>query len=145
MTECQADLAVLRHVFQILKIEFQFVNVFKFINIVNLISEHFFRWDLKIQARDLIFYRATQWRFESSGVPFFMNFSLFSPERKESGSSGATESEVWKGNFKGIAWKTTKHKLHKIWSSLKFCKHSGNKLIPGLGLQRYHSHLTVIS
>ena len=30
------------------------------------------------------------------------------------------KSEVWIGIFNVKAWKTTKHKLHKIWRSLKF-------------------------
>ena len=46
----------------------------------------------------------------------------FSPECAETGCLGATESEVWIGNFNVKAWKTTEHKLHKIWCSLKVCK-----------------------
>ena len=38
----------------------------------------------------------------------------FAPERKETGSLGATESEVWTGNFNVKPWKFTKHKLHNI-------------------------------
>ena len=34
------------------------------------------------------------------------------------GSSGVTECEVWIGNCK--VWKSTEHKLHKIWRSVKF-------------------------
>ena len=47
------------------------------------------------------------------GVLVFLNFSHFSPELKETGSLGATESEVGIGNFNVKARKTTEHKLHK--------------------------------
>ena len=50
------------------------------------------------------------------GVLVLLNFSHFSSERKETGSLGVTES------FSVKAWKTTEHKVHKIWRSLKFCK-----------------------
>ena len=52
-------------------------------------------------------------------------FLNFSPECAENWSTGATESEVWIGNFNVKAWKTTEYKLHKIWCSLKFFKISG--------------------
>ena len=64
------------------------------------------------------------------GVLVFLKFGQFSPERKETGSLGTTESEVWIGNFNVKAWKTTEHKLHKIWRSLKFCKISGKRAHP---------------
>ena len=64
------------------------------------------------------------------GVLVFMNFSHFSAELKETGSLGATESEVWIGNLNVKAWKTTEHKLHKIWCSLKFCKNSAKRAHP---------------
>ena len=64
------------------------------------------------------------------GVLIFLKFGHFSRELKETGSSGATESEVWIGNFNVKAWKTTEHKLHKIWFSLKFCKNSGKRAHP---------------
>ena len=51
-----------------------------------------------------------------------LKFWHFSPERTQTWSLGATESEVWIGNLNVKAWKTTKHKLHKSWRSLKFCK-----------------------
>ena len=35
-------------------------------------------------------------------------------------SSGATECGVWIGNCNVKVWKSTEHKLHKIWHSLKF-------------------------
>ena len=53
------------------------------------------------------------------GVLLFLKFGHFSCELKETGSLGGTESEVWIGNFNVKAWKTTDHKLHKIWPSLK--------------------------
>ena len=95
------------------------------------------------------------------------SFDIFLPERTETWSLGATESESWIGNFNVKAWKptqecdcfpeyltffswtytnlefrrhrkwignfnwkTTKHKLHKIWRSLKFCKNSGKQAQP---------------
>ena len=45
-------------------------------------------------------------------------------------SLGATESEVLIGNLNVKARKTTTHKLHKIWRSLKFCKISGKQAHP---------------
>ena len=60
----------------------------------------------------------------------FPDIFTFSPERKETGSLGATESEVWIGNFSVKAWKTTEHKPHKIWRSLTFCKISGKQAHP---------------
>ena len=36
------------------------------------------------------------------------------------GSSGATECRVWIGNCNVKVWKSTEHKLHKIWRSVKF-------------------------
>ena len=52
----------------------------------------------------------------SWGVLVFLKFRHFSCELKETVSLAATESEVWIGNFNEKAWKTTKHKLHKVWS-----------------------------
>ena len=68
--------------------------------------------------------------FRFWGVLVFLKILHFSPERKETGGLGATESEVWIGNFNVKAWKTTEHKLHKIWHSLKFCKNSGKRAHP---------------
>ena len=58
------------------------------------------------------------------GVLVFLKFGYYSRELKETGSSGATESEIWIGKFNVKAWKTTEHKLQNIWRSLKFCKNS---------------------
>ena len=60
----------------------------------------------------------------------FPKFSHSSPEPKETWRLGTTESQVWIGNFNVKAWKTTKHKLHKIWRSLKFCKNTGRQAHP---------------
>ena len=38
--------------------------------------------------------------------------------------------KVWIGNLNLKARKTTKHKLHKIWRSLYFCKNSGKQAPP---------------
>ena len=35
-------------------------------------------------------------------------------------SSGATECGVWIGNCNVEVWKSTEHKLHNIWRSVKF-------------------------
>ena len=67
------------------------------------------------------------WRW---GVLVFLNFWHFSPERTQTGSLGTTESEVWIGNLNIKARKSTKHKLHKIWRSLKFCKKSAKQAHP---------------
>ena len=60
----------------------------------------------------------------------FPKFGHFSCERKETGSLGTTESEVWIRNFNVKAWKTTEHNLHKIWRSVKFCKKSAKRAHP---------------
>ena len=65
-----------------------------------------------------------------SDVLVFLNFWHFSLKLKQTGSLGATESEVWIGNFNVKAWKTTAHKLYKIWPLLKFCKISGKRAHP---------------
>ena len=69
-------------------------------------------------------------QFKPRGVLVLLTFWQFSPERKVTGSLGATESEVWIGNLNVNARKATKHKLHKIWLSLKFCKIQENEHIP---------------
>ena len=61
---------------------------------------------------------------------FSWNFDVFDVNSKETGRVGATESEVWIGNLNVKAWKTTEHKLHKIWRSLKFCTNSGKRAHP---------------
>ena len=53
-----------------------------------------------------------------------------SAELKETGSLDATESQAWISNLNVKAWKTTKHKLHKIWRSIKFCKISRKRTHP---------------
>ena len=60
----------------------------------------------------------------------FLNFRHFSPERTQTWSLGATESKVWIGNLNVQAWKTTEHKLHKIWRSQKISKHSEKQTCP---------------
>ena len=75
---------------------------------------------------------------EHGGVHVFLNFGHFSPECTQTWSLGATEGEVWIGNFSVKAWKTTKYKLHKIWHSLKFCKNSGKQAHPGVVFNAYY-------
>ena len=64
------------------------------------------------------------------GVLVFVNLWQFSAGLKEIGSLGTTENEVWTLNFNVKAWKTTEHKLHKIWRSLIFCKISAKRAHP---------------
>ena len=64
------------------------------------------------------------------GVLVFQKFWHSSPEHKETWSLDATGSEVWIGNFNVKARKSTKHNLHKIWRSLKFCTNSGKQAHP---------------
>ena len=45
-------------------------------------------------------------------------------------SSGATECRAWIGNCNVKVWKSTEHKLHKIWHSLKFCTNWGKRAHP---------------
>ena len=59
------------------------------------------------------------------GVLVSWNLDIFHVNSKETESWGATEIKVWIGNFNVKVWKTTEHKVHKIWHSLKFCKISG--------------------
>ena len=61
---------------------------------------------------------------ETWGVLVFPKFGNFSCELKETESSSITEFEVGMGNFSVKARKSTEHKLHKIWRSLKFCTNS---------------------
>ena len=79
-------------------------------------------------------YRWYRWcvRYLARVVLVFLNFWHFSPERTQTWSLGATECEVWIGNFNVKAWITTKHKLHKIWCTLKFCKKSVERAFPRL-------------
>ena len=70
--------------------------------------------------------------FISSAVvcSFRWNLDSFQVNSKKIGSLGATESEVWIGNFNVKVWKSTEHKLHKIWRSLKFGKISAKRAHP---------------
>ena len=61
------------------------------------------------------------------------NFPHLSAECTETGSANITQSRVWIGNFNVKAWKTTKHKLHKIWRSLSFCTKSRKQAHPWRG------------
>ena len=64
-------------------------------------------------------------------VLVFLKFGNFSCELKETESSGATEIEIWIGNFNVKVWKSTEQKLHKIWHSLKFSTNLGKRAHPG--------------
>ena len=67
-------------------------------------------------------------------VLVLLKLGQFSPERAETGSSGATGCEMWIANFNVKAWKTIEHKLHKICRSLKFCKITGKRAHVSLSL-----------
>ena len=54
------------------------------------------------------------------GVLVFLKFAQFSSELTKTWSSSATECGVWIGNCNVKVWKSTEHKLHNIWRSLKF-------------------------
>ena len=54
------------------------------------------------------------------GVLVLLKFWQFSSELTKTWSSGATECGVWIGNCNVKEWKSTEHKLHNIWRSLKF-------------------------
>ena len=64
------------------------------------------------------------------GVFVLLKFWQFSTELPKTWSSGATECAVWIGNCNVKVWKSTEHKLHKIWRSLKFCTNSGKRAQP---------------
>ena len=51
------------------------------------------------------------------GVLVLPKFWQFCSELKKNWSSGATEFGAWIGNGTVNVWKSTKHKLHKIWHS----------------------------
>ena len=52
--------------------------------------------------------------------PGCARFAEILSELTKTWSSGATECGVWIGNCNVKVWKSTEHKLHKIWRSLKF-------------------------
>ena len=56
-------------------------------------------------------------------------FAEILSELTKTWSSGATECGVWIGNCNVKVWKSTEHKLHKIWRSLKFQQ---NEHTPGV-------------
>ena len=66
------------------------------------------------------------------GVLVFLKFAQFSSELTKTWSSGATECGVWIGNCNVKVWKSTEHKLHNIWRSVKFQQ---NEHTPGLFYQ----------
>ena len=51
--------------------------------------------------------------------------TCFHVNSEKLGSSGATECRVWTGNYNVKVWKSTDHKFHNIWRSLKFFTNSG--------------------
>ena len=54
------------------------------------------------------------------GVLVLLKFWQFSSELTKTWSSGAAECRVWIGNFVNVkVWKSTEHKLHNIWRSVK--------------------------
>ena len=57
---------------------------------------------------------------QSWGVLILLKFWQFSSELTKTWSSCATEHRVWIGNCNFKVWKSTEHKLHNIWHSVKF-------------------------
>ena len=66
------------------------------------------------------------------GVLVLLKVLHFLLKCAKTGSLGATESEVWIGNFNVKAWKTTEHKLHEICRSLKIWQNNGKQAHPRL-------------
>ena len=66
----------------------------------------------------------------SWGVLVLLKFWQFWSELTKTWSSGTTECGVWIGNCNVKVWKSTEHKLHKIWCSLKFCVNPGKRAHP---------------
>ena len=67
------------------------------------------------------------------GVFIFLQFAQFSNQLTKTWSLGATECGVWIGNCNVKVWKSTEHKLHNIWHSVKFCINSGKRAHPREG------------
>ena len=65
-------------------------------------------------------------------------FAEILSELTKTWSSGATECGVWIGNCNVKVWKSTEHKLHNIWRSLKFQQ---NEHTPG---KQYLKSISVI-
>ena len=85
---------------------------------------------LDTRARGLLIFRASLNTWALNGVLVFLKFAQFSSELTKTWSSGATECRVWIGNCNVKVWKSTKHKPHKTWRSLKFCVKSGKRAHP---------------
>ena len=49
-----------------------------------------------------------------------LTFWQFSSEPTKTWSSGSTECRIWIGNCNVKVWKSTEHKLHKIWRCTQF-------------------------
>ena len=64
---------------------------------------------------------------------FCWNFDILIVNLQKNWSSGATESGVWIGNCNVKWWKSTEHKLHKIWCSTQFQQ---NEHTPTLSFQK---------
>ena len=74
--------------------------------------------------------RTSQILFQPWGVLVLLKFWVNS---QKLGSSGATECGVWIGNCNVKVWKSTEHKVHKTWRSVKFQQ---NEHTPGRVLRR---------
>ena len=64
--------------------------------------------------------RTVLWSIYTWGVLVFLKFWQFWSELTKTWSSGTTECGVWIGNCNVKVWKSTEHKLHNIWRSVKF-------------------------
>ena len=75
-----------------------------------------------------VFYLDLGWN--TLGCARLLKFWQFSSELTKTWSSGTTECRVWIGNCNVKVWKSTEHKLHKIWRSLIFCTNWGKWVHP---------------
>ena len=80
------------------------------------------------ETKELIVSRSTN--RGTRGALILLKFWQFSSELTKTWSSGATECRVWIGNCNVKVWKSTVHKFHKIWRSLKFCTNWGKRAHP---------------
>ena len=66
------------------------------------------------------FVRADQEKYQFMLFQGCARFAEILSELTKTWSSGATECRVWIGNCNVKVWKSTEHKLHKTWHSVKF-------------------------
>ena len=82
------------------------------------------RW-ATIRKRDITFSTGCDFSFDVSKYWWHCprgcaRFAEILSKLTQTWSSGATECRVWIGNCNVKVWKSTEHKLHNIWRSVKF-------------------------